>query len=194
MKQAPTAAGTGEQPNARPTAHSARHPEPARLGIRLRAFLLDYLLFLGYAACLVAVAALLRTAVEPLFTASAASAQLTGFIMLTLPVILYFASTESSPQQASWGKRRLGLRVVDGRGERIGFGRSLVRSAVKFLPWELGHYTVWQWSDGELPPPALAALVLAYALVAAYIVLPLVVQSRRSVYDLVAGTRVERIR
>ena len=91
-------------------------------------------------------------------------------------------------QAPAWAARRRWTR------ERIGFGRSLVRSAVKFLPWELGHYTVWQWSDGELPPPALAALVLAYALVAAYIVLPLVVQSRRSVYDLVAGTRVERIR
>lgn len=176
------------------TTHPARRPEPARLGVRLRAFLLDYVLFLGYAACLVMVAALLRTTVEPLFTASAVSAQLTGFIMLTLPVMLYFSITESSPRQASWGKHRFGLRVVDRRGERIRFGRAFVRSAVKFVPWELGHYTVWQWSDGDLPTPAMVGLVLVYVLVAVYIVLPLMDKSRRSVYDFVAGTRVERRR
>lgn len=176
--------------------HEGQGPGPARFGIRLQAFLLDYVLFLGYAAVLGLIAVLFPTSVQRLFTASAFGAQAAGFVLLTLPVLLYFTITESSPRQASWGKWRRGLRVVDGRGERIGFGRALVRSAVKFLPWELGHYAVWQfsWSGSEPPPFVTVVLIAVYTLVALYVALPLLLASRRSVYDFVAGTRVEAVR
>src|SRR5471032_2077281 len=59
-----------------------------------------------------------------------------AFLSLTLPVILYFAIAESSRWQATVGKRALGLRVQAVTGARVGLGRSLARSAIKFLPWE----------------------------------------------------------
>jgi uncharacterized RDD family membrane protein YckC len=163
------------------------------MGVRLRAFILDYVLFLCYAAVLGGTAVLFPTAIQSLFGKSAASDQLWGFTLLTLPVVLYFAITESSARQGTWGKQRLGLRVVDRLGCRIGFGRGLVRAAVKFVPWELGHYAVWQFyhTGGDPPAHVMTVLIAVYVLLAVYLALPFVTVSRRSVFDFVAGTRVE---
>jgi uncharacterized RDD family membrane protein YckC/Tfp pilus assembly protein PilE len=46
---------------------------------------------------------------------------------------LYFALQESSPAQATLGKRAVGLRVTDRRGERIGFGRATGRFFGKYI-------------------------------------------------------------
>lgn len=58
----------------------------------------------------------------------------TNFIMI-FAVLLYHTIMEASPLQASIGKLTLGLRVVDLNGNRIGYGRSLVRSF--FREWLL---------------------------------------------------------
>jgi uncharacterized RDD family membrane protein YckC len=55
---------------------------------------------------------------------------------------LYFAASEGSAWQATPGKRLLGLRVRDMRGERVGFGRALIRhltGAISWLTFNLGH-------------------------------------------------------
>lgn len=44
---------------------------------------------------------------------------------------LYFAVQESSPYQATLGKRLLGIYVVDIQGNRITLGRALLRALVK---------------------------------------------------------------
>jgi len=46
---------------------------------------------------------------------------------------LYFALQESSAQQATLGKRALGIKVTDGNGMRIGFGRATGRFFGKLL-------------------------------------------------------------
>lgn len=63
--------------------------------------------------------------------------------MMTAPTIggilglvvgwLYFALQESSAQQATLGKRALGIKVTDGNGARIGFGRATGRFFGKLL-------------------------------------------------------------
>jgi hypothetical protein len=53
----------------------------------------------------------------PLFTASPLSAELAGFLLITL--------------------------VAGVHGQPIGLGRSLLRSALKFIPWEMAHFTIW---------------------------------------------------
>jgi uncharacterized RDD family membrane protein YckC/Tfp pilus assembly major pilin PilA len=53
-----------------------------------------------------------------------------------LPLIggwLYFALMESSAQQATLGKRVLGIKVTSSSGDRIGFGRATGRYLAKFL-------------------------------------------------------------
>jgi uncharacterized RDD family membrane protein YckC len=45
----------------------------------------------------------------------------------------YAAGLESSPRQATIGKRWMGLKVTDARGERLTFGRATGRYAAKYL-------------------------------------------------------------
>ena len=40
-----------------------------------------------------------------------------AFLTLILPVILYFTLQESSPRQATWGKRKAGIRVASLQGK-----------------------------------------------------------------------------
>jgi uncharacterized RDD family membrane protein YckC len=47
--------------------------------------------------------------------------------------LLYYALMESSKLQASVGKLALGLKVVDLNGERLSFGKALIRSFGKIL-------------------------------------------------------------
>ena len=63
---------------------------------------------------------------------------------LTL-VPLYFAFMESSSKQATLGKMALGLKVTDLNGERIGFGKAILRFFAKFisgLPVYFGFFMV----------------------------------------------------
>jgi uncharacterized RDD family membrane protein YckC len=46
---------------------------------------------------------------------------------------IYFSAMESSKLQATLGKKALGLRVVDGDGNRIGFGRATGRYFAKIF-------------------------------------------------------------
>lgn len=50
---------------------------------------------------------------------------------------LYFALLESGPKQATFGKRMMGIKVVDYKGGRIGFGRATGRTFAKMLSYAL---------------------------------------------------------
>lgn len=50
---------------------------------------------------------------------------------------LYFAWLESGPKQATFGKRIMGIKVVDYKGERLGFGRATGRTFAKLLSYTL---------------------------------------------------------
>lgn len=50
---------------------------------------------------------------------------------------LYFALLESGPKQATFGKRMLGMKVVDYKGARISFGRATGRTFAKMLSYAL---------------------------------------------------------
>lgn len=160
---------------------------------RILAFALDYVLIFVYIALTLAVGFALfleplRPVREALF-ATALSTWLIQFLVMTLPVTLYFALCESSVWQGTLGKRKLGLRVVDAAGGRVGLARSLIRSAVKFLPWELGH-TVFRRALYNPQPAWLVngGIVLIWVLAGAYLASMLVSKKRQALYDLVAGT------
>jgi uncharacterized RDD family membrane protein YckC len=121
-----------------------------------------------------------------------ATGELAGFALLTLPVSAYFVLGEASSTGGTWGKRRLGVRVLTNEGRRIGLGRSVVRTAVKFLPWELSHAAIWQLvaagSDGSAAGTAL--LAAAWTLVAITVLLALIDRRHRALHDRLAGTDV----
>lgn len=166
---------------------------------RLLAFALDYLVISAYLVVLVGVSVLLaRTSAGPGFRAlfdDPNSAEITAFLLLVAPVLLYFALFESSRWQATWGKRALGLRAMTIHGERAGFLRALWRNALKLLPWELTHACLWRipgWPfDPQTPPLWITVgLILVWVIVAVYIVSLLYSRSGQTLYDHLAGMRI----
>lgn len=161
---------------------------------RLAAYLIDWCLFACWGG-VVFVVTWFGQAGEPAWPANPWLGQALGFSLTTLPFGLYFALLESSGRQATVGKRLLGLRVVTLDGARPAPGRTMLRAAVKLLPWELGHVVPYQMvalpADAEMPGWVLAVSVIAMLAALAYVV-ALWSPSGRTPYDRISGTRVER--
>ena len=88
----------------------------------------------------------------------------------------------------------MGIRVVDDHGQRIGVYRALLRTGIKFLPWEVAHFGVWHLI---LPSPfaeitILVILTAVHVVVLLYLLFPLTNKKRKTIYDWVAGTVVMR--
>lgn len=168
---------------------------PAGLWVRTKAFTFDYLVLVAYIAVMTGAVFLVEllapNAIAGLF-AHRVSAQLTVFLVLTLPVISYFAVLEASGRHASFGKRPWGLEVRSANGQRLGLARSFARTALKFVPWELSHTLIWQLRFD----PAGAARLSTWGFAAVWLVilanaLSVALNRRhRSLYDLAAGTEV----
>ncbi len=163
---------------------------------RAGAFALDYIVILGYLVGITLLSLLANAifgASEWLF-AERIRAQFVAFLLVTLPITLYFAISESSPSQATWGKRRLKLKVADREGNRISFWRSLGRTLLKFIPWELSHTLIWQL---YFSPQAESAwinygFILVYLLIGLNIACLLLTKTHQTLYDLLANTYVIR--
>ena len=119
---------------------------------------------------------------------------LASLATISLPSWLYFTLSDASSGGATLGKRLLGLRASDIDGGRIGAGRALLRTAVKLIPWELTHVTLFGLSVelGTFTGIQIALLWLVYGLFAVYVIVGLRNRGERSVHDLVAGTMVRR--
>ncbi len=107
----------------------------ADLWQRVRAFVLDYVIILIYLAAITLLIWLLNLfSINEWLFAERVRAQFIAFLLVTLPVTLYFAIRESSTQQATWGKQCVGLKVTDYNGERIEFRQAFSRTLLKFIP------------------------------------------------------------
>ena len=159
------------------------HPAtPAPGWRRVAAYLIDYLVIAAYIALLTSASQRLDFALS----GNPALGQLVAFVVLTLPVVLYFAVSEASPWQGTLGKRALSIRVVaHGAGGRLSFRRTLLRAALKFAPWELAHSVLWRVEGWPLG----FALSLLWA---GWYLLSLFVGSRRTIYDRAAASVVVR--
>jgi len=168
----------------------------ANLWQRFEAFLLDYLIIAAYLILLVIVSVglgfgPLRSVFQAMF-ADPNSSEFSAFLLLVLPVILYFALFEHSSWQATWGKRKMGLRVIDTHGARLSLPRSLARSLLKFAPWELTHACLWRIPGWPLapkaaPPIIVAGLVFVWVIVGAYVLSLLTSKTHQTLYDLIVG-------
>jgi uncharacterized RDD family membrane protein YckC len=56
-----------------------------------------------------------------------------AYVLLIVGMWLYFAKFESGPSQATPGKRVMGIKVTDDKGQRIGFGRATGRFFGKII-------------------------------------------------------------
>jgi uncharacterized RDD family membrane protein YckC len=122
---------------------------------RFAAYAIDYLLVLLGGAALGAVAILsgvVEDGTQGRFT-----------LWLLVGYFLYCALLESSPWQATVGKRVIGIKVVNRRGERIGFARAAARFVAKLL--------------------SVLTLFVGYLLI-------VVTKRRQALHDVIAGTLV----
>ncbi|QGQ98663.1 RDD family protein [Paenibacillus psychroresistens] len=159
-------------------------------GTRIFAFLWDYVIILGYIILLIGLSFLIEPLVTPLFTTNPLLAEFTGFLFITLPVYLYFAICEGSKAHATWGKRKMGVVVAGIYGQKIGLGTSLFRSGLKFLPWELAHFTIWHMViPSEYPDYIIYSLLgTVYGLALVYLISPLWSKNKQTLYDSIALT------
>jgi uncharacterized RDD family membrane protein YckC len=166
---------------------------PAPLLQRIFAFLWDYLPILAW-LLLVMVFGIALGVMAPDLASSLFgnpwTGQLSGFVLVTLPVTLYFALAESSPKRATWGKRRRGLVVQTVAGDQLSLGRALGRTLLKFVPWELSHTFIIHasMSKGDAPEWATMLLLLAWALIIGNVVSIFVGSRRQTLYDRLSGT------
>jgi uncharacterized RDD family membrane protein YckC len=117
-----------------------------------------------------------------------------SLITISLPSWIYFTLSDASPRGATIGKRVLGLRVAMTDGSRVRLRPALVRTAVKLIPWELTHATMFALSPrlGSFSGLQAGLLTIVYVLLAAYLVVALRNRGERGIHDLVAGTDVRR--
>ncbi len=161
---------------------------------RVAAFALDYIILLGYLLGLILLSLVFNMllGVQQWLFAERIRAQFVAFLLVTLPITLYFARSESSPRQATWGKQRLKLKVVDDSGNRIGFWRAFGRTALKFIPWEISHTLIWQiyFSEGTTPVWINYGFALVYLLIGLNVVSLILTKTNQTLYDLLTGTHV----
>ncbi len=159
--------------------------------MRVRAFAFDYIIIAGYLIFTVALGGMVNTFFPEVFS-NPLSGQIAGFLIVTLPVSLYFILFESSVWQATWGKHRQRLQVTRTDGVRLTILRAGSRTLLKFIPWELAHLCIWQISfAGEEPSPIITiGFMLVWILVGVNIVSLWISPTHQTVYDWLAGTYV----
>jgi uncharacterized RDD family membrane protein YckC len=161
---------------------------------RLRASGGDYLVILAWLAFLTLVGVAVRRLLPPVSGGmSLLAADTAAFAFSVLPVWVYLTLTEAGAGQATWGKRRSGLRVVGVDGEHPGWRRIALRNGVKLLPWQLAHVSVARAIVGADEPIVMATTyALSLVLPAVSIWLAWRDPLGRSLHDRVAATLVVR--
>lgn len=182
--------------------------EPAGFARRFAAFLIDVTIVL------VAVVFLLQLVLAPLTDAFGPGWVRVGWfyagytlLTVSLPIWLYFAGYEASSERATLGKQWLGLMVTGTDGGRAALPRTLLRTILKLLPFEIAHLAVALPANPFVDPltgrstmPTLedlggslvAGLLVAMLLLGASLLTIALHPDRRAPHDLAAGTYVMR--
>ena len=161
---------------------------------RMKAFLIDYLFILCYIAFLLVVSLFLFPPIRQLFLGPQWLAQLGGFLLLTLPVALYFIISDSTIGGQSFGKSKMGIKVVGINGKSVSVIHMIGRTILKLLPWELSHYLVYRLMNIEdVPLHDYVIGSLIYMLVFGNILAATFTKKKQSLYDIILQTRVIKL-
>jgi uncharacterized RDD family membrane protein YckC len=125
---------------------------------------------------------------------SSINMQLYVLTSISIPVWIYFAYFDSEKSKGTFGKRIFKLEVKDNKNQKISFGKSLLRTILKLLPWEIAHIGI------IFPTPLYyenepAVRILSYIgllLLAIYFISIWTDSKKRSIYDKVIGTIVSK--
>lgn len=164
---------------------------------RFKAFLIDYVFICAYLALLFVVNMFLFPDLQKLFQGSLIQAQFAGFLMVTLPVSIYFILSDSAFGGQSFGKRKLGIRTVTRNGKSVSVPQAVLRTVFKFLPWEMSHYLVYRlvYLDAADIVPFHYYVIggLIYILMFAYILTAIFTRKKQALYDTLARTLVVKL-
>nr|WP_258048450.1 RDD family protein [Planococcus sp. CP5-4_YE] len=165
----------------------------AGVWVRLKAFMLDYIGIVLYLLMVAVLTVFIAPEIQNLFQSSLGIAQLTGFLLVTLPISLYFAVFDARHFSGTFGKKKMKLQVVGLEGKGIGIVRSFIRVAFKFLPWELSHFLVYRLVQAEEESIPLSLSITGgsiYGLMILYIATAFFSKQKRTFYDFLSGTKV----
>ncbi len=115
-----------------------------------------------------------------------------SFLLLTLPVLFYFITSEKSKNKGTIGKRVMSISVENNTTKPTHFN-IIKRNILKFLPWEIAHSGV-HWliycSNKNIEPPfwVWAVLILPQIAVFIYILSIIYTQGKSSIYDKISKT------
>lgn len=159
---------------------------------RIGAYGVDYLVILVWMAglALAAQAGWIGIGIADDYSRAARwAAQAQAFLMLTLPVLLYFIILESVGRKATFGKSITRIEVTGSRHQVV------VRNLLKFAPWEIAHTAIWHGMPipfaSEPTALGLALFGLSLSLAGLYLV-TLFIGEKTVLYDRLAGTNVVR--
>jgi uncharacterized RDD family membrane protein YckC len=160
------------------------------------AFFIDWFIILIYAGLLFGIVTFFQNnSGQQFIQSSPIKGQLIGFLILTIPVLIYFVLHEYSAKQATTGKRILGLKVVNIQNEKASFKEVLLRNVLKFAPWEIAHVGVhWIvfYTNQNMDPPhwVMVVLIVPQVMVLIYFVSIFLNKENRTLYELISGTKV----
>ena len=154
--------------------------------------MIDYVVIILYALLLFALSALLKDAIDlNLDLGSPWQNQIVSFLLLTLPVFLYFYISEKRNSNSTLGKKALKLKVISDNGNVF------LRNVIKFLPWEVAHigvhHIVFYNEQQESPIWVWSCLIIPQIVLIVHAFSVFLSKGERSVYDKVAGTRITRV-
>ncbi len=150
------------------------------------AYVLDICLLFA----ILAPAALLVEQVVGIIPRTPSQVWLAAVVSFSIPAWLYFLLSDCSRSGATLGKKVFHLRVVEAGGAGIGWLRSLARTAIKLLPWEMAHIFGFALAEQVGQTFQAAGLIAANGLVLAYLAVLIANHGRRSVHDLLVNTEV----
>jgi uncharacterized RDD family membrane protein YckC len=161
---------------------------------RILAWIIDWVVILLYAVLLFGIMMTLNSfGIIGLGAVHPVKGQLIGFLTLTLPVILYCILFEAGQRHATLGKRVMKIEVT---GTPLTTREIVLRNIIKFIPWEFAHAGIL-WinyiNTPETPLWIWLLLIGPQVLIVIYIMSVVATKGSRSVYDMIAGTRVRHV-
>jgi len=116
------------------------------------------------------------------------------FLVISLPMWLYFILNESGPRQATLGKSLLGLKVTDLDGNRLTVTTATWRTACKLTFFEIGHLSfLFPTPLFDEPDPTFRiGFVILLTLMLIYFAVTLITPRHQSLHDLIVQTLVVR--
>lgn len=122
--------------------------------------------------------------------ATSSQVWIAAIMSFSIPAWAYFLLSDLLWNGMTVGKRLLNVRVISLNSDEINFGRALLRTAIKLLPWELAHIFGFALADTISQSAISAGLIAANLLIMIYLVILVINGGKMSLHDIFAKTEV----